>query len=324
MNVDHFSEWFRRQGHTVIRTESSFWYDAGPRTLQAFPYHWLIRPSESELRKLMLTRSIFSLRYSTPLEAPEGMASYHIEVLPPYSLDMLKSQARNGVKKGQARFRVEQISFARLADEGWQLQRDTLERQGRLSSMNRETWQRICLAAEGLPGFEAWGAIADGELAGALFTARIDDIICVPYALSLSKHLSEHVNNVLFLNTCTHLLSRLGVSKIFLTVQSLDAPKSVDEFKIRMSFTPKPVRQRVVLHPLLTPIATTHGYNLIKQLSSRYPDSNVLAKMEGIVRFHRLGKLPLAEQEWPEFVTLYKSQFVSEATEEQKPKAIFA
>ena len=33
-------------------------------------------------------------------------------------------------------------------------------------SMRQAEWQRICRAAEGLPGFEAWGAIHEDELAG--------------------------------------------------------------------------------------------------------------------------------------------------------------
>jgi hypothetical protein len=306
MDSENFAEWMRRQGRQVYRTESSWWYEAGPRTLQAFPYFWLIQPSEAELRKLMLTRGILSLRYSAPLEAPEGKASYHIELQSPYSLEMLKPQARNGVKKGRGCFSVEPIPFARLAEEGWCLQRDTLERQDRLDSMQHETWRQICLAAEGLPGFQAWAAIADGELAGALFTTRIDDVVCVPYALSRSKYLSQHVNNVLFFNTTCNLLAQPGVNRVFLTVQSLDAPESVDEFKFRMSFTARPVRQRVVLNPLVTPLASSFGRKILDRLLKRYPNSNYLNKTEGMVRFYYQGKQPLSEQQWPECVSQYK------------------
>ena len=37
MNSETFAEWLRRQGHRVYRTASSYWYEAGPRVLQAFP-----------------------------------------------------------------------------------------------------------------------------------------------------------------------------------------------------------------------------------------------------------------------------------------------
>ena len=158
MNTATFAEWLRRQGHWVTRSASSYWYDAGPHVLQAFPYHWLIEPSEAELRGVMLRHGVVALRYSTPLAAPSGMVSYHVVLHGPYDLDSLRSQARNGVRRGLEHFSVERITFARLAAEGWALQRDTLERQGRMKSMSQSEWERICFAAEWLPGFEAWGA----------------------------------------------------------------------------------------------------------------------------------------------------------------------
>jgi hypothetical protein len=103
MNVDIFAEWLRRQGHRVIRTESSYWYDAGPRVFQAFPYHWLIEPSNGELRKLMLWRGIAALRCSTPFAASSGAVSYHVVLRGPYNLEMLRAQARNGVRRGRNR-----------------------------------------------------------------------------------------------------------------------------------------------------------------------------------------------------------------------------
>lgn len=319
MNVEYFSQWLTRQGYKVYKTESSFWYSAGLRTLQAFPYHWLIQPSREELQKLMVSKGVLSLRYSTPLQANEGKVSYHIELEKPYTLDMLKPQARNGVKRGQGCFVVERIPFRRLAEEGWLVQQDTLERQCRVRSMNQETWSRICLAAENLPGFEAWGAIADGELAGALLTAQIDNIVCVPYALSRSNYLREHVNNVLFFRTCNNIFTRPEISKIFFTVQSLDAPESVDEFKLRMSFRPVPVRQRVVLNPLVAPLATSFGYKMLTRLVHRYPENCFLAKTEGMVRFARLSKLPIDKQQWPACVESYRSYGISQANIHHQP-----
>jgi hypothetical protein len=59
----------------------------------------------------------------------------------------------------------------RLAAEGWILQRDTPERQGRVGSVDRRRWQRLSLAARDLPGFEAWGAIVEAHLAATILTA---------------------------------------------------------------------------------------------------------------------------------------------------------
>ena len=306
MNEDIFAEWMRRHGHRVYRTKSSYWYSAGPGVLQAFPYHWQIRPSEQELNQLMLTKGVICLRYSTPLEAQQGMISYHVILCPPYALENLRSQARNGVKRGLDFSVVERIPMERLATEGWRLQHDTLERQGRLDSMTEHDWRRMCMAADGLEGFEAWASIVDGELAATILTARIGDTCYVPFAQSQTKYMNKHVNNALFYTACRDMLAREGVNQIFFTLHSLDAPSSVDEFKFRMSFQPIPVRQRVVFNPLLGPLVNKTSHAMLARLHEQKPNINLISKAEGMMRFTLTGRLPLHEQPWPECLTCMK------------------
>lgn len=303
MNEEIFAEWMRRQGHRVFHTASSYWYDAGPRVLQAFPYHWLITPDEQEIRDLMLGHGIVALRYSTPLDFQNGMVSYHVTLRKPYELEMLRSQARNGVRRGLDHFKVQQISFERLATEGWVLQQDTLARQDRLRSMTQKEWERICRSAADLPSFEAWAAISNDELAGAVIICRIADVFNVPYAMSHSRFLADHVNNAVFFSVSREILGRDGVSEIFFTVQSLDAPANVDEFKFRMGFEPRAVRQRVDFHPFLNPFATPTIHTLTRKLLQRDPSNPQLAKAEGMLRFHVEGKRRIVEQAWPECLT---------------------
>jgi hypothetical protein len=222
----------------------------------------------------------------------------------------LKSQARNGVKRGLEHFQIEQISFERLATEGWALQYDTLVRQDRVRSMKRNAWERLCRSADGLPGFEAWAAISNGELAGAVIICRINDVFKVPYAMSRSCYLNNHVNNVLFYSISCEMLKREGVSSAFFTVQSLDAPVNVDEFKFRMGFEPMAVRQCVAFHPLLSPFVTPAIHYWSQKLLQRDPSNPFFAKAEGMLRFHVEGKTPLAEQTWPECVADQKKVFV--------------
>jgi hypothetical protein len=299
MNAEIFAEWLRRQGRHVVKTPSSYWYNAGARVFQAFPFHWIIQPSETELRDLMVSQRIVAIRYSTPLASQAGMVSYHVVVGNPYSLEMLPHQARTNIRKGLKHCNVEPISFSRLAEEGWLLQQDTITRQGRNNSMSQDEWKKICLSAEHLPGFEAWGAIVNGELAATLLTARIDDRFCVPYAQCNRNFLDLRVNNALFYVVSCELLSREGISGIFFSLHSLDAPESVNEFKFRMGFSPLPVRQRVVFHPLFTPFANRESHRVVSSLLNRYPGNYLFSKAEGILRFYINGETPIAEQEWP-------------------------
>jgi hypothetical protein len=302
MNPETFAEWLRRQGHRVYRTASSYWYEAGPRVFQAFPYHWLITPDEKEIRELLLEHGIAAVRYSTPLKSRGGKASYHVVLHKPYPFESLKPQARNGIKRGLCHFSVEQISFERLATEGWVLQQDTLERQDRLRSMTQAEWEILCHSAADLPGFEAWAGISNGELAGAVIICQIDDMFNVPYAMCHRRFLCDHVNNAVFYTVSNNMLEREGVKGIFYTVQSLDAPANVDEFKFRMGFQPKPVRQHVEFHPLLNPFATETVHNWTLNLLKRDPSNPTLAKAEGMLRFHVEGNRELANQPWPQCI----------------------
>jgi len=320
MNADVFAEWLRRQGHRVVRTASSYWYNAAPGVFQAFPYHWVITPTESEIKNLMWRHGAIAVRYSAPLAFSRGLVSYHVILNQPYSLDLLKSQARNGVKAGMSHFKIEQISFERLAKEGWLLQQDTLARQDRLRSMTREGWERLCLAASGLPGFEAWAATSEGELAAAIIAARLQSTFTVPFALSHRRFLGEHVNNALFYCVSQELLQREGVEGLFFTVQSLDAPANVDEFKFRMGLQPRLVRQCVDFHPFCRPFTgpTVHGW--ARKLLQRDPSNPLFAKAEGMLRFHLEGQKPIGEQAWPDRLLAERSRLAPQPALVSKEK----
>ena len=156
MNAEVFAEWLRRQGYRVIRTPSSYWFEASSRVYQAFPYHWVIEPSERELNDLLLQQNAIALRYSTPLTVPQGKVSYHVVCEDPaYDLPLLPRQTRQNVRKGLEYAHVEPIPLPRLATEGWRLRLDTLNRQGREAAESEAWWHRLCMSAEDLPGFEA-------------------------------------------------------------------------------------------------------------------------------------------------------------------------
>jgi hypothetical protein len=312
LDVETYGEWLRRQGHVVFRTESSYWYDAGPRVLQAFPYQWLIRPSARELRELTLGKGNLVLRYSTPVHAPEGTISYHVVLRSPYGMEMLRCQARNGIRRGLDHCSVERIPLRRLATEGWALQRDTLERQGRLRSMTQARWERTCLSAEDLPGFEAWAAIVEGQLAATILTARVGDTCFVPCAQADRRFLKMHVNNALFYAASVDLLARDGVREVFFSLHSLDAPESVNEFKFRMGLMARPVRQQVVIHPLARPFANRLVHRTLAAWMALDPNNWLATKAEGVLRFHLQSRLPLARQRWPECLAEYRRALLGE------------
>jgi hypothetical protein len=297
-----FGEWLRRQGHRVTRTQSSYWYDQGPRVYQAFPYHWIITPSDQELSDFLRSARAMALRYSTPLDAPEGRVSYHaILDDKAYGLESLGKWARKNVRRGLKHCRVEPIAWERLADEGYTLQADTLDRQGREVEMTPALWRRRCTAAADLPGFEAWGALAGGRLAASVITYQMDDWAYMLYQQCRREDLPLHVNNALSFEVTCGLLARPAVKAILYGLHSLDAPPSVDAFKFRMRYVARPVRQRVALHPWAAPLlGSSVGYATVERLRRLRPQRAAFAKAEGMLRFYREGRQPLERQAWPD------------------------
>src|ERR1039458_1350907 len=176
MNAETFAEWLRRQGHHVVKTQSTYWHDQGPRCYQAFPYHWIIHPAEAEVRDFLRAHGALSLRYSTSVAAATGRLSYHMTYeKPTYGFEDLGKWARKNARRGLKHCSIEPIAFERLAVEGWGLQEDTLNRQRRSSNLSQSAWNKLCLAAAALPGFEAWGALVSGQLAATVMTLRVDD-----------------------------------------------------------------------------------------------------------------------------------------------------
>lgn len=301
MNADIFAEWFQRQGYKVVKTASSYWAEVGPRVFQAFPYHWVISPNEEEIRKFMVDEKAVALRYSTPQASAIGIPSYHVVLEKQhYSQRDLPKKVRYDVKKGLSIASVEQIPLSRLASEGWDLQRDTLLRQGRVNAATQTEWQELCLSAEGLDGFEAWGASVDGRLVASLLGFLCEDHYCILYQQSLTEYLSYGVNNALAYTVTSNVLERPDTkARVFYGLHSLDAPPSVDEFKFRMGYTAKPVRQRVVFHPWLRPFMNPASHALLRAGLRIKPGDPALSKAEGMLRFYLQGHLPLYKQSLP-------------------------
>jgi len=329
MNAEIFAEWLRRQGHSVVRTTSSYWYEASPRVYQAFPYHWVIHPREKELSRFLRQKRAIALRYSTPVHSLLGCVSYHaIYDEPSYTLEGLERRSRQNTRKGLKNCCVEPISFERLAEDGWLLEMDTTSRQGRQVAISEGTWRRRCMEAARLPGFEAWGALVDGRLAASLFTFQMEDCCEMIFQQCHRDYLNARVNNALTFVVTQTMINRAGIRSVFYALHSLDAPSSVDEFKFRMGYIAKPVRQRVVFNPLLAPFFNSFTHTVMVRLLRRYPGNHILAKAEGMLRFHLQGKRPLNQQALPECLVGRKIEsvdalnFCRERSEADEPMAI--
>jgi hypothetical protein len=309
--LDNLTTWFQKQGHRVALSKSSGWVEFARGVFQAFPYHWVINPSDEEVRDVLGTNRLIALRYSVPLSASSGQVSYHMVYdRTSYLLCSLHKKARHDVTKGLSYACYEPISLRRLALEGWNLQHDTLVRQGRQNAQTKEEWERMCSSAEGIPGFQPWGAIHNGDLVAALLSYTHEDTVSILFQESRTDHIRFGVNNALTYVFTQESLQRPGIRCIFYGLHSLDAPPTVDQYKVRMGYRAKPVRQRIVLHPILRPFINAVSYRVLAKIRQLLPDSCTLSKAEGMLRFYLQGRLSLSNQKWPEVLENQKVELL--------------
>jgi hypothetical protein len=86
---------------------------------------------------------------------------------------------------------------------------------------------------------------------------------------------------------------------MFYCLDSLDAKESMDEFKFRMGYKAKPVRQRVIFHPKLRFLVNSLGHSAIRRVAHWMPSRPGLAKAEGMMRFCLEGQVPQEKQVKP-------------------------
>lgn len=294
MTPEIYAEWLRRQGQRVVRTESSYWHSEGMRVYQAFPYHRLITPVREELRELTSHHRALAMRYSTPHVSGDGPAAYHaVYTGADYDFDNLSSWARKNVRRGLRLCKVTQIPLDRYIEEGWTLRLDTLARQRRHLKEAKDSWRRRYGAIVGLEGFEIWASQVNDRLAATLVTFQMDGWAYMVYQQCHRDFLREHANNALSFVVTQHLVRKPEVQGVFYGMQSVDAPATVDEFKFRMGYEAKPVRQKIVFNPYISPFVNTVSYSLVKVAHRCCPEHRFLAKAEGVLRLSRSSRLAM-------------------------------
>jgi len=290
LTPDIYSDWLRAQGQRVLRTESSYWHSGGGGVFQAFPFHWEIEPTKKDLAELFYRHRVVAIRYSAPAGSLRGVESYHVvRSSGPYDLDSLSHWARKNVRRGLKNCVVEPVPVERFINEGWALRTDSLDRQGRDTGETFDKWQERILNAARFEGFEFWGACVGERLGAILLTFRMSECVTLILQQCHREFLREHVNNALSFTVTQHMLAEPGIESIFYGMESLDAPRSVDEFKFRMGYTAKPVRQCVVFNPLVAPLMNRASYGVLKALARRYPSNRTFSKAAGILRVYLEG-----------------------------------
>ncbi len=279
MTVDNFAEFWRRQGHRVIETTSCSWYNIRPLVFIALPFHRCISPSRGESLRVLMGGPSLAIRF---LNSGGTNGGLYVCTNRAYDLSALEKKARNQTRRGLESCKVEQLDFDYLAVHGARLNEETCRRQGRYQqAVSGRAWRRYCEAAKHVPGFEAWGALVDGDLAAFMVTALVEDHFSILHQSSATDRLRYYPNNALTFEVTKLKVSCPQVACVSYGLKSPDSrTRGLEEFKSSMGFELRRVGDCVVFNPLLKPFLWRKP---VQWMAAKYPESDFWRRVCGVL-----------------------------------------
>lgn len=284
MDVERFARFYERSGVRVAKSDSAWWYEAAPRFLLALPSHRPLSLPDDEAADLIRREKLAGLRY---IATEGGRASFHLVCDDPdFGLDKLSANTRSKVRRGLSRNEIRRVSGRELAEVAEAAFVETMERQNRASTAAVDAWRRMLLAADDEPAIEIWTAWHEGEFACYLIAVRIDDVCEFFQARSSNRLLKHYPNNALIYTLTEEMLGKRGVREVTFGIESPEPVEELDAFKLQMGYRKKPVRQRVVFHPLLRAAFALPPVRSLLIRAGAKPTADVrLRKAAGILKF---------------------------------------
>lgn len=290
MNVQNYSEFLRMQDYYVIETKSCCLYTKASRFFfQNFPFHRGITLSEEDTYEFFTKSRSVAGRYLSEGEVSELDKSVWICDNKDYDLKDLHKTARTKTRRGLERCKVERVDFDWLTDKAMPLIKDTLVRQNRPeNSVTESTWKKLCFAAKQNPDFEAWASFADGELASFTILGIVDSYTYLWERYSTTKHLKYfYPNNVLTFLVIKEMLSSRHLRGVITGVESFGELKGLDEYKVRMGYRRKYLRQKIMLNPMAIPFVNKFTIKIINNIASN-SNNDCLRKLMGFIRSYQI------------------------------------
>lgn len=202
------------------------------------PLNFLKTYSRGKVRPPFLS-GVIGYEHVVPTKA-EGNAEMAVVLLPDmsqYDLGRLSSKKRNQIRRGLERVEVRKMDNVRdLLEQGLEINRSSLSRQGRADSCNlpwlvdEKLWRQEVERTHRFGAREHWGAYCSGRLVAWLQARDIEGIVQIRNAMSHSAYLSYYPNDALYHTFLMDCRTRGGVTSVFFGMASVGDPNLI-EFK---------------------------------------------------------------------------------------------
>ncbi|MHC1717139.1 MAG: hypothetical protein AB9883_00570 [Acidaminococcaceae bacterium] len=287
MNNTIFADFFQKAGFRVLASQSSDWVEAQKGFLLSIPYHQLINPSVEELEELLASSGAIGVRFPTSVENYGFDSNLQFCRTVGYSLENLKRQARQQVKKAEANFIIKELSPEILMSDELELLKKTCARQHRHDPKeNAAYWHKLCIAAQTTPGALVLGALGEKGLASFLFILETPTAAEFIIQCSDSNMLSLGPNNLLtFYATKRYLADRNQPLPICYGLGSLEETPSLDRYKVGMGYVLEPIKQRIYIRKSLLWLLNSFTLGVLNSIAKLgFAENYKLTKSIGVIK----------------------------------------
>ena len=206
-----------------------------------------------------------------------------------YGLERVDRKYRGQVKKGLEAFEIRRMDPDELSRLGFELNLQTMERQGRFDPEfgDERGWNRLVAAVRGCPGMAATGAFLDGRLSSYIISCRDGAWLHLMYKMTRSEDLTRHSTYALdywLLREASKDPGIAGVSNGLVGVVAASNSDGLRRYKTNLGYGVLELEIAVQFHPAFQNLATSALTVGMVKLASRFrPQSRGLAVLARVL-----------------------------------------
>ena len=284
MTLETYINFLGATGKKAIPDDGYIWCYINWGFYQSFPVHRPIHPPRARISKILWETPAVGLRYGTDNHTGSGRSSFvYVCKKGEYTMNRLSANNRSKVRRGLKLCHIAPITNAEyFRKQGWALNAETLQRQGRLERKAKQKWEKLTNCLGRFEGMEVWGAWVNEALASFVLTFQIDGCVNLLTFRSSKEHLRFYPNNALIHTVVSEMLGRDNVEIVSFGEESLQELTSLDAFKIGMGFQKQPIVQKIVLHPAVGWVFNRLTRQIVQNIAHHCPHSTFWKKAAGV------------------------------------------
>lgn len=244
----------RMRNLPVFQTAGAWWtpFSHGSRFLMTVPEQITVDRDEEEIARLLWSQRMVAARF--PTMARRGMESgyYLWSRKEDFDLSHLDRKLRNSVRRGLEQCQLRELEPRELRKLGLDLNRETMERQGRFNPEFGEAapWERFVAAVERTEGMSITGAFVEDELAGYSIECRADGWWYALYQNSRVSRLKSFPNHALDFFSIDRAAKDPTVQGILNSPFPLSPNPGLHDYKTKFGYQVAPYRLVIQLNPV--------------------------------------------------------------------------